>query len=403
MTTSNEEYLDAALRHQIGLRRYSSGLVNRIALLLQRADRDLTAQLRVRLAEFSGKPIDFTGTRWKLLLADVREARKVVMGQYKSLVRSELGDLSVLEGAREISLLESVIPIEVSFATVSAASLRAIVTSRPFQGRFLRDWFSTLETNDRKRLTSALQLGMVEGEPIDTIVRRVVGTRKQNYNDGILSVARRDATTIVRTAVNHVSNTARNSMWEANADIISARIWTATLDGRTSAICRSRDGKGSPITAGGELPPGIEPLVPINATLPAHMNERSIFAAYINGVGLIGKRPTVVDTRTRRRREIDFRAISKRTGKPIQQVRQEWADRVIGRVPADTTYQQFLSRQSASFQDEVLGVTKGRLFRRGKLPLDKFVDRRGNELTLSQLADTQPEAFTLAGLDPGDF
>ena len=402
MPTSNEEYRDAALRHQIGLRRYSAGLNKRIAKLLEKADADLTEKLKARLVRFEGKPMDFTGDRWKALLEDVKDARAVALAEYRQTVRTELGTLSTMEAAREVSVLESSLPIEISFAAVAADQLRAIVSSQPFQGRLLKEWFQTLEQVDQQRLVQALQLGMTQGEPIDDIVRRVVGTRKNNYADGILSMTRRDAQAIVRTAVNHVSNTARNYVWDANSDVIQARIWTSTLDGRTSAVCRARDGHGAPV-GDNPLPEGVPPLTPANAKPPAHINCRSVMVAYIDGVGLLGNRPTVTDTRTRDKREIDFRAEAKAQGKSIQDVRKEWAERNVGRVPAATTYQDFLGRQSAAFQDEVLGKTKGVLFRKGGLKVDQFVDRNGTELTLDQLAATKPEAFRKAGLDPEKF
>lgn len=404
MPTANEEYRDAVLRHQIGLRRYSAGLTKRIAELLERADRDLAEKLRARLARFAreGRELDFTGERWKALLADVRAARDAALQQYAELVRGELRELSVQEAAQELALLEAAVPIDFHFAAVAADRLRAIVSSRPFQGRLLNDWFKVLKATDQARLTQALQLGMTNGETTDEIVRRIVGTRRNKYADGILAMTRRDATAIARTAVNHVSNTARNYVWEANSDVITARIWVSTLDGRTSAVCRARDGHGSPV-GDNELPPGVPPLKPKDVRPPAHVNCRSVMVAYIDGVGLLGNRPTVTDTRTRRRREIDFRAEARRTGKSIQEVRREWADANVGRVPSSTTYQEFLSRQPAAFQDEVLGKTKGKLFREGGLTVDQFVDRAGNELTLAQLAASKPEAFVRAGLDPDAF
>ena len=402
MPTSNEEYRDAALRHQIGLRRYTAGLNKRIAALLEKADAELTQKLKDRLAKFDGRDLDYTGERWKALLADLRDARAAALAEYRGTVRTELGQLAPMEAQREVSVLQSAIPIEISFAAVAADQLRAIVSSRPFQGRLLNDWFKTLEQVDQQRLVQAVQLGMSQGEPIDDIVRRVVGTRKNNYADGILSMTRRDAQAIVRTAVNHVSNTARNYVWDANSDVITARIWVSTLDGRTSAICRSRDGKGAPV-GDNPLPEGVEPLVPQDAKPPAHINCRSVMVAYINGVGLIGNRPTVSDTRTGKAREVDFQAEAKASGRSVKGVRQDWADRNVGRVPASTTYQDFLSRQSASFQDNVLGKTKGALFRKGGFTVDNFVDRAGNELTLEQLAATRPEAFVKAGLDPEKF
>jgi hypothetical protein len=404
MPTANEEYLDAALRHQIGLRRYSAGLTKRIADLLEKADRDLTEKLRARLARFErdGRELDFTGERWKALLVDMRAARDVALQQYAELVRGELRELSVQEAAQETALLEATVPIEIHFAAVAADQLRAIVSSRPFHGRLLNDWFKTLNATDQARLTQALQLGMTNGETTDEIVRRIVGTRRNKYADGILAMTRRDATAIARTAINHVSNTARGYVWDANSDVITARIWVSTLDGRTSAVCRARDGHGTPV-GDHELPPGVKPLKPNDVRPPAHINCRSVMVAYIDGVGLLGNRPTVKDTRTRAKREIDFRAEARRTGKSIQEVRLEWADANVGRVPSSTTYQDFLSRQPAAFQDEVLGKTKGELFREGGLTVDQFVDRAGNELTLAQLAASKPEAFVRAGLDPDTF
>ena len=402
MPTANEEYRDAALRHQIGLRRYTAGLNKRIATLLEKADAELTQKLKDRLAKFDGRDLDYTGERWKALLADMRDARAAALAEFRTTVREELGQLAPMEASREVSVLQSAIPIEITFATVAADQLRAIVSARPFQGRLLNDWFKTLEQVDQQRLVQAVQLGMTQGEPIDDIVRRVVGTRKNNYADGILSMTRRDAQAIVRTAVNHVSNTARSYVWDANSDVITARIWVSTLDGRTSAVCRARDGQGAPV-GGKPLPEGVEPLSPPDAKPPAHVNCRSTMVAYIDGAGLIGNRPTVVDTRTAKAREVDFQAEAKASGRPVKEVRKDWADRNVGRVPAATTYQDFLSRQSASFQDNVLGKTKGALFRQGGLKLDQFTDRAGNELTLEQLAATRPEAFVKAGLDPEKF
>ena len=71
-----------------------------------------------------------------------------------------------------------------------------------------------------------------------------------------------------------------------------------------------------------------------------------------------------------------------------------------GAVPAKTTYQTWLNRQTTGFQDEVLGPTRGALFRRGDLTVDKFVDMRsGRPFTLDELARAEGAAFKKAGLD----
>ena len=76
---------------------------------------------------------------------------------------------------------------------------------------------------------------------------------------------------------------------------------------------------------------------------------------------------------------------------------------MIGSVPAATNYETFLRNQPNGFQDDVLGKTKGRLFRSGELNLSSFVSRTGHEYTLAELARRERQAFIDVGLDPEDF
>ena len=76
---------------------------------------------------------------------------------------------------------------------------------------------------------------------------------------------------------------------------------------------------------------------------------------------------------------------------------------LTGRVPASTSYNEWLKRQTREFQEDTLGVTKAKLFREGGLSLDKFVTANGHELTLADLAKRHADAFRAAGLDPDTF
>ncbi len=119
-------------------------------------------------------------------------------------------------------------------------------------------------------------------------------------------------------------------------------------------------------------------------TPPVHMNCRSVRVPIINGA-VLGTRPAVPVTR----------AELERLSGPERRHR---VQQLVGRVPVTTTYQEFLARQNVAFQEEVLGVTKARLFRRGGLSLDRFVDIRGKELTLQELRRGEPDAFQRAGV-----
>lgn len=69
----------------------------------------------------------------------------------------------------------------------------------------------------------------------------------------------------------------------------------------------------------------------------------------------------------------------------------------VAPVNSKTSYPEWLARQPASFQKDVLGRTRYELFSKGKLDIDKFVDN-GRTLTLDQLREREPESFDRAGL-----
>ena len=71
-----------------------------------------------------------------------------------------------------------------------------------------------------------------------------------------------------------------------------------------------------------------------------------------------------------------------------------------GEVKANLTYSQWLKRQPPEFQDEVLGKVRAKLFRDGRLPLDRFVDDCGNTLTLAELIERDNSLADLIPLTP---
>lgn len=69
------------------------------------------------------------------------------------------------------------------------------------------------------------------------------------------------------------------------------------------------------------------------------------------------------------------------------------ARELTGRVPAKTTYDQFLRKQSVEYQQDVLGVKKAKLYREGDVPISKFTDKDGTPLTLEQLQERESTAW----------
>jgi hypothetical protein len=69
-----------------------------------------------------------------------------------------------------------------------------------------------------------------------------------------------------------------------------------------------------------------------------------------------------------------------------------------GQVPDSLTYSDWLRKQSIARQDDILGVTKAKLFRDGGLDLPKFISKQGHEYTLDELRARDASAFKDAGL-----
>lgn len=356
MPSVNEAILDLQVRHQVGLQRLSVGVVRQILSILAQADADIVAQLQGRSATLEGT---FTSQRLKFLLKAVREIMRDANVEIGGKLRGELRDIAKYEAAFQQRLLTNVLPVSMDIVTPAATTLNAVVTSRPFQGRLLRDWVSDLEKGAFKRLQGAVQLGIVEGQTTQQIVTRIVGTKAAGYRDGIMEVTRRQATNLTRTAVNHVANSAREKLFEENDDLVGGVIWVSTLDTRTCEVCMGYDGEEF------EIDSGPRP--------PAHPSCRCT---------------TIPRVKTWRELGIDADEVPASTRASMD-----------GQVPATLNFNEWLKGQSADVQDEALGPTRGRLFRDGGLSVDRFTDARGNSLNLADLQRREAAAFDKAGVE----
>lgn len=380
MATANEETRDALLRHQVALLRYSAGLRNRILRLIDRAEPELRGRLLDRLDTARARGFD-TGPVTTARLRQLQDFLSSLSGTFDRRQRDlfDKVDALVLDELRELArdevnfvatTLERSVGVVVSWTIPTTAELSAIVTSRPFQGAVLRDWLKRFREGDRRRMLEAVQIGMISGETPTQIGRRVFGSANLNRADGVRAITRRGAQALAQTAVAAITNNAKAAFFQANRRYIKRELYVATLDSRTTPICRALDGKTY------DVGKGPRP--------PVHINCRSVRVPVVDGEA-VGTRPADATT------EEALRGLR-------GPARREAVRKLVGQVPAAETYQTWLTKQPAGFQDSVLGPARGALFRRGQLPLDRFVDRAGKPYTLRQLRDLEPEAFRRAGL-----
>lgn len=388
--TAQQDWFDAQIRHQIGLLRVAGGIRNEVFELLDATERDLRSAINDSLRRGA------TPTRLRSLFEKVRDIRNPAWTDVRALWLRSMREIVRAEPLFTDALLKSVVPVELSTTLPPARQLQSIVSTNPFEGHTMARWGSRMNARDIDLINREIRIGVVQGESAQDISRRVVGTVSRGGSDGITATTRRNSDAITRTAVNHYANQARRDYFEENSDIVDEEIYVATLDSRTTAICRSLDGKRFPLGEG-----NIPPL---------HFNCRSIRTAILDEEAL-GDRPANPTTERQLLREFAARegispvprsrsALPRGTKGAFDQFSRVRTRELIGTVPAHTTYQQWLSRQSAAIQDDILGPTRGRLFRQGELTLDSFVDRSGAEIPLRDLSRMHAEAFEKAGISP---
>ena len=349
----NDDVLDIEVRHQVGLHRLATGIVRRIIKLLDAVDADIVRKIQLINED------TWTLQRLERLLREVRVLNAAAYSRLSVELRDDLKALATYERDYQVEQLRRVVPVEVNWQRPTVAQLQAAVTVRPFMGALLREWVAGLEEGRMRRLREAIRIGFVEGETIGQIVRRVRGTQAARFKDGALSISRRSAEAMVRTAVNHTATAARDLVFEQNESVIKGVQWVSTLDLRTTPICRARDGKVYPLNSGPRP--------------PAHINCRSTITPVVKSWQELGLSGPDLPPATRAS--------------------------MNGQVAADLSYGDWLLKQPASVQDEVLGVAKGRLFRRGELPIDRFVDESGRSYTLDELRRRESAAWRRAGLE----
>ena len=369
----NDEIRDQLLAHQVELIRFGKGLATRINRLINKGEPELQRALRARLdriAHLGWDPGPATTRRMQRTLKLITEINKPTFAQINALVTKELRGLAIGETTFMSGVLTDSLPVVFEPVLPTAATLAGIVRARPFTNEVLRQWLGTYSRGDRRRMMDEIRQGLLFDESPTQISRRIFGTRALGGIDGVREITRRGAQTLAQTATSAVSNASRQALYLANKRIIPREQYVATLDSRTTPICQSLDGEVFPVGEG--------PIPPV------HINCRSIRVPVVNGRKL-GTRPAVAAT------ERNLRGLK-------GQARSRAIDKLVGRVPTATTYQKWLGRQNVAFQNEVLGPTRGVLFRKGEIDLPGFVDQSGSRWTLRELYDQDPARFQRAGV-----
>lgn len=327
--STNDDIEDALTRHQIFVQRYAKGREQAYQNYID----DLIEQARARIT------FDLTPqaqARTERLILDLKALSEQLTGELTEETMDEMRRFMTQEAQFNYEILDTRVVADLSLPNanqIEAALSTNIMKLEPTKGYTIRSALAEFGARKAGEIVRVIRDGTVLGDTTQAIIQGIMD---------LAPMQRRQASTLARTVTNHVATQARDLTMGDNRDVLDGYKWVATLDGRTSLICASRDGKIYPIADDSPKP-------------PAHFNCRSTITFAVKpefdlGADLAGTRSSI-----------------------------------DGPVDRNLTFGDWLRRQSPEFQEQVLGKERARLFREQGIPIERFVDDQGRTLSLDQL------------------
>jgi SPP1 gp7 family putative phage head morphogenesis protein len=218
------------ISHQILVNRFGAKLGRDALPILKQLQRDIIARLLI-----DGDNIT-TKRQLRAIQADIKEAVSTSLGAYNATVTDELSDFLSDELAFNAAIVAT--GAEVTPLLPKQKTVLRDVLNRPMvlngQSVLLSDAEKHLTAGTIQKINGYISAGFYEGQPSRQIaanVRNAIRTAKTN------------ADAVARTATNYLSNEARQATYKANSDYLQGYVISATLDSRTSDICKGFDGK----------------------------------------------------------------------------------------------------------------------------------------------------------------
>lgn len=352
---ANQIIADAVTRHALDLLRLEAGERRKIVAILRALERDLVATLQ--RIDPTGVGERYRPARLAKLLEQVRGTIRASYRDASQTLARELIELADIEAQFITRAINNGVGFGLATNDLTREQLRSIARGVLVQGSPVSEWWADQAGQTLRTFTREMRMGIAAGETNAQLVRRIRGgTENGQPVRGFMQISRNHAESLVRSATQAVAAEAKQAVYVANADILKGVAWAATLDARTTVECAARDG----------LLYDAVTHEPIGHDLP-----------WGGGPGNLhwGCRSTSYPV-TKSFREL---------GLDIDDVPAGTRASLDGQVPAGTTFEDWLSRQSKTRQDEALGPGRAELFREGRITLRDLLDQNGRELTLEEL------------------
>lgn len=339
---TEETLTDAIIRHALDLQRLAAFEGAEVDALLAQLEADLRT-LAASLPQGESK---------RAIDALIRQADDAIAARYGEAAGTlDTQRLILLVAENTQAALESVnIGNGARISEETAASLARNVL---IEGAPTAAWWAKQSEDAQFRFAQAIRQGVTNGDTNERIVARIAG------KTGFMDVSRRNARTLVHSSIMSAANTARLAVYKKNFPHGGGVRWTATLDSHSCLRCGVLDGAawdfdGKPIRGTEIAFQGIPPLHPncrcVISVLPPSLDK---------AIGVAGLDEL--------RDQLSRRASSQ------------------GQVK-NTTFAEFLKRQSPAFVENVLGVKRAEMFLAGRITLNDLINPKTLQpLTLDEL------------------
>lgn len=246
-----------------------------------------------------------------------------------------------------------------------------------------------------KLVDSEIRAGRASGLGYNEIIGRVVGRKKADYADGLLTTkSRKWAENLVITGSSHYANAARDAVAKENDSILDGKVFSNVLDNRTTPQCLHY----GQLAHQGKIYRLDDTTAP---TIPVHFRCRSMWIYKVHGIDPFSGTRSAIQGKKGEDAAQAFEQKQANTDKKVTYKGRKSSDIFkAGQIDANISPQKFIERQPVWFQDSALGKTKAKLFREGGLPIDKFTDILGKPLTLKEMKslDEYDVYFRKAGI-----
>jgi len=335
---------DKFIANQLALQRFTANEKKEAFKMLLAMQTELKAKLANGFTPHEKK-------RLEKLLTQCTE----IIRSFYSGIQTQIDFVELAKYEAEAST-KAIATIGLDAAIPTASVLKAMVSDTLLQGAPLSAWWAKQAEDTAFKFTSQVRQGVAQGETLQQIITRIVGSTKKGI-PGIMEVSRRNTSTLVHDSIMQIANGSRMATFQDNDDIIKGMQQLSTLDSHTSAVCVAYSGaqwtlEGKPM--GGNT-------LPYNGGCPRHPNCRSVIVPL-----------------TKSYREL---------GIDIDEMKPGTRSSDLGQVPSDMSFKEFLKRHDDEYMDNLLGKGRAELYRSGKITLKDLIDGNGRELTLAQLKE----------------